>query len=81
MMAKAMDDRPDKQGRIIIPPSLREFGGLNGDALIIGANNRIEVWNPARYKESNDRLEANIHQVSERMGEVFQRVLYKTKTG
>lgn len=78
LMAKAMDDRPDKQGRIILPPGLREFGGLNGEALIIGSNNRIEVWNPKRYADLNAHLESNIQDVAERMGAILERVLFRT---
>lgn len=77
LSGKAMDDRPDKQGRIIIPAMLREYAGLNGDVLIIGANSRIEVWNPKRYAEANRELESNVQEVSERMGDLLQRALYK----
>ncbi len=78
LFAKAIDDAPDRQGRIIIPPSLREFAGINGEAVIVGANNRIEVWNAPRYQELNAQLESNIGEMSERMADVMQRALAKT---
>ena len=34
----------DKQGRILVPPTLREFAGLTKDVVVAGNLNRIEVW-------------------------------------
>jgi len=42
--------RPDKQGRILIPEDLREAAGLRGEALIIGAIDKIEIWDPRRFE-------------------------------
>ena len=37
----------DKQGRIIISPSLLSYAGLNKETLILGMINKIEIWNPS----------------------------------
>lgn len=42
--ASASDEVPDKQGRITVPPSLREYAGLSRDCVVIGANTRLEIW-------------------------------------
>lgn len=47
----------DKQGRILIPNSLREAAGLLKDATLIGVGDRIELWDPAAlagYSEQTD---------------------------
>ena len=36
----------DKQGRIILNPSLISYAGLGKEVLIIGVFNKIEIWNP-----------------------------------
>ena len=36
----------DKQGRIIISPSLLSYAELDKEALILGMINKIEIWNP-----------------------------------
>ncbi len=35
---------PDKQGRILIPQVLRDYAGLEKDAMVIGASVRAEIW-------------------------------------
>ena len=34
----------DKQGRVTLPPMLREYAGLNRECVVIGAFNRVEIW-------------------------------------
>jgi MraZ protein len=45
---RASEDKPDKQGRITIPPLLKEYAGLDRDVVVIGALNRVEIWDPDR---------------------------------
>jgi MraZ protein len=40
---------PDKLGRIVIPPSLREYAGLKGEVVVAGVNSRIEIWDKATW--------------------------------
>jgi MraZ protein len=44
LFASASDETPDKQGRITIPPALREYAALQRDCAVIGANTRLEIW-------------------------------------
>jgi MraZ protein len=39
----------DRQGRMGIPANLREFAGLEGEVLVIGAIDHIELWNPEEW--------------------------------
>jgi MraZ protein len=41
----------DRQGRMAIPSHLRAFADLDGDVLVHGAIDRIELWNPTRWEE------------------------------
>lgn len=49
--ATAVEVSPNAQGRVIIPQTLRKFAGLESDALVIGMNNRIEIWSKSRFDE------------------------------
>lgn len=42
----------DRQGRILIPPQMREERGLNGATTIVGMGEYLEIWNTdAWYSE------------------------------
>ena len=47
--ASASDEKPDAQGRVTIPASLREYAGLTRDCAVIGANTRVEIWDAAAW--------------------------------
>lgn len=40
----------DKQGRILIPQYLKEYGEIKADVVIVGVANRIEIWSKERWK-------------------------------
>ncbi len=49
--SSAFDDIADKQGRVTIPASLREWAGLNRDLVVVGADTRIEVWDTLAWSQ------------------------------
>ena len=42
----------DKQGRILVPQTLRQFAGLEKDVVLTGNLNRIEVWSKEKWSEN-----------------------------
>lgn len=44
----------DKQGRILVPGTLREFAGLEKDVVLTGNINRIEIWSKQKWSENSD---------------------------
>ena len=48
--AGASEEAPDKQGRVTIPPVLRNYAGLDKEIAVIGAFNRVEVWDLAAWE-------------------------------
>ncbi len=45
----AMDQTPDKQGRVTIPATLRAYAGLDRDLAVIGAWDHLEIWDAATW--------------------------------
>jgi MraZ protein len=39
----------DAQGRILVPASLRTYGGLEGNVVVVGAGDWLEIWSPERF--------------------------------
>jgi len=62
------DETPDKQGRITVPPKLREWANLSKDVVVIGAMNRLEIWDEAAWTAYSEEQEAAFAELSE---EVF----------
>lgn len=46
----------DKQGRVLIPPRLRQKAALEGKAVLIGAQKYFEIWNEERWEEEEERI-------------------------
>ena len=44
----------DKQGRVLVPPVLRQFAGLENDIVVIGAGERMEIWNKESWDNYNN---------------------------
>jgi len=57
----------DKQGRIMIPAMLREHASLDGEVIVVGVFERIEIWNKELWdeyrKESSEHFEDTAEQL------------------
>ncbi len=67
MFAEACDCVPDKQGRVLIPVELREYAGLNGDVVVTGVFNHLEVWNPDAYRAAKAAMESDPQGLAQRI--------------
>jgi transcriptional regulator MraZ len=63
--ASASDELPDKQGRITIPPALRQYAGLQRDCVVVGANTRLEIWDGVAWQGYLDQQEDAFSAASE----------------
>ena len=70
--AGVSSEAPDKQGRVTIPPMLREYASLSKDCIVIGAMNRIEIWDATSWQTYSDQQEQAFADLSE---EVFPGVV------
>lgn len=49
LFAGATEVEPDKQGRVLIAANLREYAGLEKETMVVGASNRAEIWDKAKW--------------------------------
>jgi MraZ protein len=66
--ANAHEVRPDSQGRITIPQRLREFARLERDAVVIGAIDRIEIWDAGRWGDQSGIADDSLIQAVTALG-------------
>ena len=62
--ANSSDVEFDKQGRFALPTAIRDYGRLEGDVLIVGMLDHIELWNPTVYAEQVNSAEGIFKQGS-----------------
>ena len=51
---------PDKQERIVVPPTLREYAGLEKDIVMAGVGSHFEIWSRLNWDIENERFEKGL---------------------
>jgi MraZ protein len=54
----------DRQGRILIPPTFREYAALDRDVMILSIPTGFEIWDMTRYQEDKAQSAANIVEIA-----------------
>lgn len=57
----------DKQGRINISAPLMTYAGLSKDCVIIGVNDRIEIWDKKRWEEFINTNEDQLSDIADNL--------------
>ena len=68
--SRAVECPLDRQGRILVPPTLRDQAKLNRQIVMLGMFNKIEVWDLKRWKEKEVQLSQNSEKISEALAEL-----------
>ncbi|MFF0988652.1 division/cell wall cluster transcriptional repressor MraZ [Kocuria sp. M1N1S27] len=64
-LSGASDEVPDKQGRVTIPPPLRDYAGLDRELAVIGAGTRAEIWDAQAWNDYLNEKEAVFSETEE----------------
>ncbi len=58
----------DKQGRILIPPPLRESARINKGVIVVGMLNKMEIWDKAAWDARKSQTGEKIEEVLSTLG-------------
>lgn len=62
---RAVECDVDKQGRIVVPPKLRELANIKNSVTIVGMMNKIEIWDTEAFEATmldNDEAQELLEQ-------------------
>jgi MraZ protein len=59
LFSSASHVSPDNQGRVLIPPRLREYAGLDGEVVVAGLNEYMEIWGTDAWGDERERVEGD----------------------
>ncbi len=65
LFSGATDEIPDRQGRVMIPATLREYAGLEREVMVVGNGTTLEIWNAAAWEQYLAGQEDNFSDLSE----------------
>ncbi|OGT30576.1 MAG: cell division/cell wall cluster transcriptional repressor MraZ [Gammaproteobacteria bacterium RIFCSPHIGHO2_12_FULL_35_23] len=54
LLGHATEVEMDKQGRILLPPLLREYASLDGRVIMLGQGKKFELWNEETWQTQRD---------------------------
>lgn len=63
----AMEVVPDGQGRLLVPPYLKSYAGIEKETVIIGVSNRIEIWDKKIWQEFYTTSNQSFERIAENM--------------
>lgn len=67
MIFSGTECKLDRQGRILLPPSLREHAEIENEVVVIGVNSRLEIWSKKRWQEQTIRMEEESSSIGEQL--------------
>lgn len=60
LFSGAADIDIDVQGRLVIPAPLKDYAGISGDVVVIGAGDHFEIWNASSWRKHLESIEKKI---------------------
>lgn len=60
----------DRQGRILLPPYLKDFAEIKKDVVIVGVSNRIEIWAKDKWQEFYGSSRQSFEEIAEKLMEI-----------
>lgn len=65
LMSQAAEAKLDRQGRANIPRKLLERVGITDEMVVVGALDKLELWNPEEWRRSLEKADSELEEVAE----------------
>ncbi len=59
----------DKQGRILVPPYLRSYAGMNKEVILAGVGRKFEIWDMERFEMQRKKMEQDFDGIMDSLAE------------
>jgi MraZ protein len=63
----AAEVQPDRQGRVMLTPTLIDHAGLGREVVVVGMRGRIEIWDRAAWRAQIKEVMGSAEHVAERL--------------
>ncbi|GIP48173.1 MULTISPECIES: division/cell wall cluster transcriptional repressor MraZ [Paenibacillus] len=57
----------DKQGRVNLPGTLRQYAKLEKDCVVLGVSNRVEIWSKDTWEQYFQQSEDTFNEIAEKL--------------
>ena len=68
--SSAIDCAVDKQGRLLIPQTLRDYANLEKDVMLVGEGKKIEIWAKERWLEVVQKAQEDFDQITDTLADL-----------
>ena len=70
MLGGAVEADVDSIGRVLVPDFLKEKAQLKKEVVLIGVQNRVEIWNDTLWMEYKAKVEKEANSLAEKLGQI-----------
>ncbi len=65
--ANAVECELDKQGRFVVPGTLKDYAGFGRDVVVAGVHDHLEIWDRGAWQRVLSEAEGSVEHVAERL--------------
>ena len=66
----AFEVETDDQGRFVLTEDLKQYAGINKEVIIVGLNDRVEIWSSEKWKELERTSEKKASEAIEKLAKI-----------
>ena len=68
ILSGAFNVEIDKQGRVVLPATLRQYAGIKNQVIVTGLGDHVEIWSTKVWEEYRSNIEKDSDGIAEELG-------------